>query len=128
MSRRASVQPRWLDGMLYKWGITMPTAKGWYNVCPMLQSGIPSTAGNHAGTWDLTPADFDALHKAIDSLSHKHRCMIYRCYKPWTLRQQEAELEQYGACQRTMQRWLHDAAKAIEVHMSRSKVMEDSDA
>ena len=109
--------------MLYKWGITMPTAKGWYNVCPMLQSGIPSTAGNHAGTWDLTPADFDALHAAIDALSHKHRCVIYRCYKPWTLPQQEAELAQYGVDPRTWLRWLHDAAQEIEAHMGRDTGM-----
>ncbi len=122
MSKRATIQPRWLDRMLMRWGRTMPTARGWYNVCPMLQSGIPSTGRGAAGPWDLTPADFDALHAAIDALGHKHRCVIYRAFKPWTAPQQEAELAQYGVDPRTWLRWLHDAAAEIEARMSSARV------
>ena len=119
MSKRATVEPRWLNSMLHKWGITMPTAKGWYNVCPMLSSGIAATAPQY-GDWDLSPEDFEQLHAAIDALEHKHRCVIYLAYKPWTGPQQEQELARYGVCLRTQQRWLHDAAKMIEVHMARA--------
>lgn len=118
MSKRATVEPRWLDAMLFKWGVTMPSARGWYNVCPMLQSGIPSTTGNQPGAWELTQKDFDQLHAAIDSLSHKHRCVIYRAYKPWTAAEQEAELAQYRVTQRTWYNWLMEAAALIEQHMA----------
>ena len=122
MAKRATVQPRWMDAMLHKWGVTMPSAKGWYNVCPMLQSGIFSTAGTHGGMWEFRPQDFEHLAAAIEVLSHKHRCVIYRAYKPWTAAHQEAELARYGVTERTWLRWLIDAAACIESHMIQSGI------
>lgn len=123
MSKRAVINPRWLDSMLVKWGRTIPGARGWYSVCPMLQSGIPASKPSYE-PWELLPRDFDDLTKAIDSLEHKYRCVIYMAYKPWTMPEMLSELAKYGVCQRTQQRWLHDAAARIESHMT-SKVMED---
>lgn len=118
MSKRAMVQPRWLDSLLLKWGRTLPGAQGWYKVCPMLQSGIPATKQQFE-PWDLQPRDMDDLVAAIERLDHKHRCVIRLAYKPWTHDAMMEELAQYGVTLRTLQRWVHDAAAIIEADMNR---------
>lgn len=123
MSRRASVQPRWLDTMLMMWGRELPTARGWHNTCPMLQSGIPASKPAYE-PWDLQPRDFDNLVTALDELmseSRKHWCVIRLYYKPWTAAEMNAELAQYSVGERTIQRWLHDAAAMLEAKMVRMK-------
>ena len=123
MSRRAAVQPRWLDSMLMAWGRELPSAKGWYNTCPMLQSGIPASKPNYE-PWDLQPRDFDNLVSALDELlseSRKHWCVVRMYYKPWTLPDMKAELAQYAVTDRTQLNWLHEAAEMIENKMIRLK-------
>lgn len=106
--------------MLLKWGRTLPGARGWYSTCPMLQSGIPASKPAYE-PWDLRPKDFEDLVKAIDGLEHKHRCVIYITYKPWTLEEMTYQLQQYNVCQRTHQRWVHEAAAILESAMSKAK-------
>jgi hypothetical protein len=118
MAKRAMVNPRWLDSMLIVWGRTLPGAKGWYKVCPMLQSGIPSTRPSYE-PWDLQPKDFDDLARAIEGLEHKHQCVIRMAYKPWTRDEMLHQLSQYGVTERTHQRWLQDAAAILEGKMAK---------
>lgn len=120
MSKRATVQPAWLDSMLVKWGRTIPGARGWYSVCPMIQSGIPTTAKVYE-TWEPGPQDFEDLCGAIDGLDHKYHCVIWRAYKPWTAAEMELELAIYTYCDRTLYNWLQAAAKILEVEMQRLK-------
>lgn len=117
MAKRATVNPRWLDSMLITWGRTLPGAQGWYKVCPMLQSGIPSTRPSYE-PWDLQPKDFDDLAQAIEELEHKHQCVIRMAYKPWTRDEMLHQLAQYGVTERTHQRWLQDAAAILEAKLA----------
>lgn len=117
MSKRATVEPRWLDSMLLKWGRTMPALRGWYTMAPMFKGTIPEKPAER-GMWELTPQDFDDLAAAIDSLEAKHRAVVYLYYKPWTVDAQREVLLPYQVSERTWQRWLHDAARIIEAQMS----------
>lgn len=117
MSRRASVEPRWLDSMLSKWGRTMPALRGWYTMSPMFKGAIPERPIER-GAWELTPADYDDLVAAIDALEAKHRAVIYLYFKPWTAETQRGVLEPYGVTERTWRNWLKDAAAIIEASMT----------
>ena len=120
MAKQARVQPAWLHKMLMQWGRTLPSSRGWYRTCPMLQSGIPSSTPARE-PWDLTPRDYDDLVLAIDNLDTNHRCAIYLAYKPWTQDAQMAMLAQYDHHPRTVNKWLHAAAARIEADMARMK-------
>lgn len=121
MSRRAAVEPRWLDSMLTKWGRTMPALRGWYAMSPMFKGSIPNKPIER-GAWELTGADFDDLTTAIDTLDPKFRAVIYLYYKPWTAETQREILLPYRVTERTWRNWLHEAASQIESQMGRVRV------
>ena len=116
MSRRATVQPQWLDSMLMKWGRTMPALRGWYTMSPMFKGSIPDKPVER-GAWELTPNDFDELAAAIDALEPKYRAVVFLYYKPWTVEEQRSILLPYRVSERTWRNWLHEAAAQIESHM-----------
>lgn len=117
MSRRASVQPQWLDSMLMKWGRTMPALRGWYTMSPMFKGSIPEKPVEK-GAWELGPNDFDDLCQAIDKLEPKHRAVVFLYYKPWTAETQREVLLPYRVSERTWRNWLKDAAVLLEASMA----------
>lgn len=120
MSKRASVQPQWLDTMLVKWGRTMPALRGWYTMSPMFKGSVPEKPIER-GDWELGPDDFDDLCQAIDTLCAKHRAVVFLYYKPWTVEQQREILLPYRVTERTWRNWLQDAARLIEESMQRKR-------
>lgn len=127
MSKRSTVQPKWLDSMLVRWGIASlqreSNTLGFYKINPMLKSGIPTTSAQ-PDPWDHTPQDFAQLDEAIATLEKRYQYTLTRCYKPWNAPAMEELLREYGAHERTWVKWLHKAAEQIEAHMSRARARE----
>lgn len=121
MSKRATVEPRWLDAMLIAWGLAqVRQALGYPPVSPMFKERIQHRAESYEPT-GYCRQDFSDLEAAIDSLDMKHRLVLTRCYKPWTAKAMEAELEAfYDVGERTWRRWLHEAAAILKTKMLRS--------
>jgi hypothetical protein len=85
MSKRATVQPPWLDRLLIGWGLRSlhQHGKGWYSISPSLKSGIPS--GKPPGElFELGGEDYAELDAAIRALPDVQKLAITRAYKPWT--------------------------------------------
>lgn len=124
MAKRAMVQPRWLDGLLLKWGRTLPGCRGWYTVSPMLQSGIPASKPDYE-PWDLQPKDFDDLVVALARLEdHDKRWFqaIRRAYKPHCARDAEEQLAPYCVSDRSWRNWVHEGAAWLEREMSKARL------
>ncbi len=121
MSRRATVQPYWLDAMLRNWGLrTVRAALGFPPVSPMFKERIPQQAQSFEPT-GYCGQDFRELEEAIDSLDMRYRLVLTRCYKPWTAHAMETELDAYfPADVRTYQRWLHEAAAQLANKLRRT--------
>lgn len=86
MSRRATVNPDWLDRLLVRWGLRSldDDGGGWPSVCPMLRDGIPTGRAGSADPFNFGSEDFEALERAIQALPEPQRLAITRAYKPWT--------------------------------------------
>ena len=124
MAKRATVQPRWLDEMLWRWGINhlrqASRGLGYPSICVMLRDGIPTSAPQKE-PWEYSAEDYRDLEAAIASLEERYQLVIARAYRPWRKDAVEAELRVYGANERTWIKWLHRAAEMIEQHMARAK-------
>lgn len=85
MSKRATVNPSWLDRMLVGWGLrSLHThGSGWPKVSPMLRDGIP-TGRPPSEPFEMGGEDYRALDAAIEALPMVQRVAITRAYKPWT--------------------------------------------
>jgi hypothetical protein len=85
MSKRATVQPPWLDRLLIGWGLKSlhQHGKGWYSINPSLKDGI-ATGRPPAEPFELGGEDYAALDAAICALPDVQRAAIIRAYKPWT--------------------------------------------
>ena len=118
MSKRATVNPRWLDCMLIGWGLASIRSSGWYTINPMLQDGIPTGFRSREPT-GLCVEDYRDLEAAIDALPLNHRCAVTRAYKPWTA--QQIEQEWPARHPEVWRRWLTAAAQAIVAHMNRTR-------
>ena len=117
MSRRATVQPDWLDRMLIQWGLsTLRAQRGWYSVNPMLKAGIPRPTVA-PDLWDITPGDYRELEAHIRALEEQHQAAILRAYRPWTARTIE-ELHP-AATAGAWHRWLHAAAQRLVAQMGK---------
>lgn len=123
MARRAVVRPDWLDSMLWQWGLRAlrGAGLGYPTVCPMLKEGIPQQARSFEPE-GLCDQDFAQLEGAVAALEHKHQMAVIRAYRPWTAKTIEHEFAAYGVSDRSWQRWLHEAAEKIVVHMERMRV------
>ncbi len=84
MSKRATVQPPWLDRLLIGWGLkSLHSQRGWYSVNPMLKDRIP-TGRPPSEPFELGSEDYAALDAAINALPVVQRDAVTRAYKPWT--------------------------------------------
>lgn len=120
MSRRATVEPAWLDAMLRAWGLhRVREALGFPSISPMFRERIPSQARSYEPT-GYCRQDFTDLEEAIDSLDMKYRLVLTRCYKPWTATAMETELRAFfPVTERTWRNWLHEAATQLTAKMLR---------
>jgi len=116
MSRRATVEPVWLDRMLVAWGTASIRSSGWYSINPMLKDGIPNPARSME-PMGLTSLDFRQLESAINALPHHNKLAITRAYKPWAAREIEHETSVYGVTGRVWGAWLAEAAGLLLRHM-----------
>lgn len=124
MSRRATVQPPWLDRLLIGWGLrSLHThGKGWYSVNPMLKDGIP-TGRPPAEPFEMGSEDYAELDAAINALPDVQRAAITRAYKPWTA----ASIDVVGGVDvSTWCRRLQAAAVTLAAAMQR-KVAQDAE-
>lgn len=111
MSKRATIQPLWLDAMFVGWGLSaLRSNRGWYSVNPMLKDGIPMPARSMEPQ-GLCFADWSDLQKAIDALPLNHQCALIRCYRPWTAKTMEQEWP--GTSPTSWHRWLNAAAASV---------------
>ncbi|WP_421883251.1 hypothetical protein [Methylibium sp.] len=122
MSKRALVQPKWLDEMLWRWGIRSlrleSRALGYPSICPMLKEGIPVQAQSFEPT-GYSEEDFSQLERAVSLLVERHQMALIRAYRPWKARDIEETYAAYGVTTRTWQRWVHEAAGLINASMNR---------
>jgi hypothetical protein len=65
---------------------------GWYKICPMLQSGIPSNARSYEPT-GYSNGDHAATLHAINLLEIEQRMAVARHFKPWAKAAIEAEFD-----------------------------------
>lgn len=126
MSKRSTVEPRWLDTMLFRWGVNSlrreSNALGYPRICPMLAEGIPTRAESRE-PMGYSEDDYTDLQTAIDQLDRKHHLVLVRCYRPWRGKEIEAELRQnYQVGERTWLRWLHEAAARLVVLMRKDSL------
>lgn len=120
MSKKAIINPRWLDVMLTAWGIDALNrmSGGYPGECPMFKERVDRPAASHDPE-GYTAQDFRDLEAAINSLDVNYRLVITRAYKPWTFKAMTEALEDhYGCTDRTMQRWLHEAAAQLLAKMT----------
>lgn len=125
MSRRAAVQPDWLDAMLMAWGrIKVREALGYPSESFMFKERVPSPARSYEPT-GYCAADFSDLEAALELLDVKHKYAILHCYKPWTAESvRDAYAAEFGifwntdAGKKRIQRLLHEAALQIEMRMT----------
>lgn len=120
MTRRATVDPVWLDRLLVGWGMrAVREALGFPPISPMFKERIQQKAESYEPTgycWQ----DYTDLETAIDGLDMKYRLVLTRCYKPWTAKAMEAELDSfYGVTDRTWRNWLHEAASILAAKLAR---------
>lgn len=124
MSRRATVEPAWLDAMLVAWGmIRVRQALGFPSESFMFKERIPSPARSYEPT-GYCAADFRDLEAAMDTLCIQHKYAILHCYKPWTAESvRDAYATEFGIFWSTeggkkkIQRLLHEAAGLLRTHM-----------
>lgn len=117
MSRRAIVNPSWLDRLLVGWGLRSLHlhGTGWYGLCPMLRDGIP-TSRPPGELYELGGEDYAALDHAINALPLVQRAAVSRAYKPWMA----ASIEQVElASKQTWCERLKSAALTLELAMRR---------
>lgn len=120
MPKRATVQPDWLDDMLFKWGQRLPT-RGYPSVCPQFRERMGSPARSYEPT-GYGDEDFRQLEAAIDRLDTRYRLVITAYYKPWTAKDIFDTLKgEYSVTERTMRNWLHDAARLIAADMDKQQ-------
>jgi len=122
MSKRATVQPPWLDRMLIGWGLKSlhQHGRGWYSVNPMLKDGIP-TGRPPSEPFELGSEDYAALDQAIKALPDVQRAAITRAYKPWTAYSFDM------VCPTSTSTWcdrLKAAAVTLKIAMNQKKVCE----
>lgn len=122
MSKRATVEPAWLDAMLVAWGrIKVQQALGYPTESFMFKERVPMQAASHEPI-GYCAIDFKELEAAIERLDEKYQLVVIRCYKPWTAVAIEAELrERFDVTERTWRNWLHDAAALILADMRRAE-------
>lgn len=117
VSRRATIDPIWLDRMLIAWGLaSVREALGFPPISPMFKERIGQRAQSYEPQ-GYCRQDFSDLEEAIDGLDYKYRLVLTRCYKPWTAVAIEAELQVYAVTDRTWQRWLHEAAAQLATRL-----------
>lgn len=131
MSRRATVEPAWLDAMLVAWGmIRVRQALGFPSESFMFKERIPSPARSYEPT-GYCGADFRDLETAMDALELPHKYAILHCYKPWTAESvRDAFSSEFGihwateGGKRKVQRLLHEAAAIIRTRMDNLQEMQ----
>lgn len=130
MSKRATVEPSWLDAMLVSWGrIKVRQAMGYPSECLMFKERVPAPARSYEPT-GYCAADFSALEAALDTLDNQHKYAILHCYKPWTIETvRDAFAAEFSIFwntdggKRKIQRLLHEAAELIRAHMDKSQAV-----
>lgn len=128
MSKRATVEPAWLDSMLMQWGrIKVREALGYPTESLMFKERVPSQARSYEPT-GYCGADFSALEAALETLGTQHKYAILHCFKPWTAESvRDAFASEFGIhwCsdggKRKIQRLLHEAAELIRAHMDKAQ-------
>lgn len=122
MSRRATVQPPWLDAMLLSWGrIKVKDALGYPTESIMFKERIPAQTRSYEPT-GYSAVDYKELESAIERLDPKFQLVIIRCFKPWTAVAVEHELRsRYAVGDRTWRNWLHEGAAMLAADMQRQE-------
>jgi hypothetical protein len=126
MSKRATVEPAWLDAMLLAWGrIKVRQALGYPSESFMFKERVAAAARSYEPE-GYCGLDFRALESAMDSLEIQHKYAILHCYKPWTAESvRDAYASEFGifwstdAGKKKVQRLLHEAAELLHAHMDR---------
>lgn len=124
MSKRATVEPAWLDAMLVAWGmVRVRQALGFPAESFMFKERVPSPARSFEPT-GYSGQDFRELEAAMERLPVPQKYAILHCFKPWTVETvRDAFASEFGIYwhtdggKRKIQRLLHEAAAALYVDM-----------
>lgn len=122
MTKRAFVEPRWLDSLLCAWARYSikgsSSALGFPPVSPMFMERVQFKPGSR-DPFQLTVDDFRDVSMAVGELSMKHRLAITRAYKPWTIESIKQDLGAFQVSDRTWRNWCHEAAKELAGKLAR---------
>ena len=96
MARRPQLEPAWLVSLLNAWAARslreQSRSLGWYQMCPMLQSGIPGRARSYEPS-GFSGQDYSDLVVALQELELVNRMAIGRYFKPWARDAIDAEFQ-----------------------------------
>lgn len=122
MSKRAFIEPHWLDRLLHSWALHSikgsSSALGFPGVSSMFKERVQFKQGSKE-PFQLTQDDYNDVSLAVSELSHKHRLAITRAYKPWTIKAIADEFVVYRVTDRTWRNWCHDAARELAGKLAR---------
>lgn len=122
MTKRAFIEPHWLDRLLQSWAMHSirgsSGALGFPGVSSMFKERVQFKQGSKE-PFELTPDDYNDVSLAVAELSHKHRIAITRAYKPWTVASINADMAAYQVSDRTWRRWTHEAAAELTPKLAR---------
>jgi len=112
MSRKPTLEPRWLVGLLHQWAMRSLHSEdrglGYPSICAMLKDGIPGRVHSYEPT-GYGDADFKDIDNAVAQLTLMRRLAVSRYYKPWTVRAIDAEIG------RDTDTWLYHLKQAMTV-------------
>lgn len=108
MSRKPTLEPRWLVGLLNAWARRTSREKGlgYPTLCAMLKDGIPGRVRSYEPT-GYGDADLKDIDQAVSQLDVMRRLAVMRYFKPWMARAIDAEL------QRDSDTWLYHLKLAL---------------
>lgn len=108
MSRKPTLEPRWLVGLLSAWARRTSRDKGlgYPTLCPMLKDGVPGRVRSYEPT-GYGDADLKDIDQAVSQLDVMRRLAVMRYFKPWMARAIDAEVK------RDTDTWLYHLKLAL---------------
>lgn len=108
MSRKPTLEPRWLVGLLNAWArrTSRDNGLGYPTLCAMLKDGIPGRVRSYEPT-GYGDADLKDIDHAVSQLDVMRRLAVMRYFKPWMARAIDAEV------QRDTDTWLYHLRLAL---------------
>lgn len=122
MSRKPTLEPRWLVGLLNAWARRTSREKGlgYPTLCAMLKDGIPGRVRSYEPT-GYGDADLKDIDQAVSQLDVMRRLAVMRYFKPWMARAIDAEYSYAASVPNMWATLLREALAMLETKLARLK-------